>query len=311
MNRMNVKRLAAAALAVALSVALSACFVLPGKFAETLDIRKDHTFTYTYKGEVVVLGLTKLMGLADAMGSAGTEEFIPAPCVSQKTGKDRPCTKAEEAKQKAEWDEGADSRAAAKKQRDEGMVALMGGLDPNDPKSGEELAERLRKQAGWTSVVYKGDGLYEVDFRITGKLTHDFSFPTIERMPSVLAFLTVNVRADGTARVSSPMLDQSSGAGSSLTGFAGLGAMMAAAEEGEKSEGAADDQTTADKDAATMNKLASFPKMDGTFVLTTDGIILANNTEDGPKADPAGKRLEWKINIRNPAAPMALIELGK
>ena len=53
------------------------------------------------------------------------------------------------------------------------------------------------------------------------------------------------------------------------------------------------------------------PTIDGTLTLTTDGTILANNTDDGPAADPAGKRLVWKINARNPAAPMALVQLGK
>ena len=37
----NLRRMAAAGLAVVLCAALAACFVLPGKFAETLDLRKD------------------------------------------------------------------------------------------------------------------------------------------------------------------------------------------------------------------------------------------------------------------------------
>ena len=53
------------------------------------------------------------------------------------------------------------------------------------------------------------------------------------------------------------------------------------------------------------------PKLDGTFTLTTDAEILANNTEDGPKADPAGRRLVWKMNAQNPAAPMALLQLAQ
>jgi hypothetical protein len=49
--------------------------------------------------------------------------------------------------------------------------------------------------------------------------------------------------------------------------------------------------------------------MDGQFTLRTDGAILANNTDEGPQADPAGQKLDWAVNLRTPAAPTALIRL--
>ena len=58
-------------------------------------------------------------------------------------------------------------------------------------------------------------------------------------------------------------------------------------------------------------KIPDFPQVDGRFVLTTDGEILANNTDEGPKVGPTGKRLEWKITPRDKVGPMALIGLGK
>lgn len=305
----NLRRISAAGLVAVLSLALSACFVLPGKFAEALDVRKDGTFTYSYKGEIVVLGLTKLMEMADGVKGMAGDEFVEAPCYSSKTGKDRPCTKAEVAKQKADWEAGAEQRKAEKAKRDEEMKAVMGGLDPNDPKSGEELAVRLRKQVGWKSVVYKGDGVYEVDFQITGKLDRDFSFPTIERMPAILAFLSINVRSDGSVRVTSPIFDQANTGGASAMGFGAFGAMLAADDASKDGPVASGDAN--EGDIVAQGERPPFPMMDGTFTLTTDGEILANNTEDGPVADPRGKRLEWKINVRNPAAPMALLQLGR
>jgi len=50
--------------------------------------------------------------------------------------------------------------------------------------------------------------------------------------------------------------------------------------------------------------------LDGTFTITTDGAILANNTDEGPAAGTTGKQLSWKITRRTTAAPMALIQLG-
>lgn len=286
----NAKRLAAAGLTVLLSLALAACFVLPGKFAETLDVRKDGRFTYGYKGEIMVMGLTKLANMANAEEA----KFEPLPCYNEDNGEERECTKAELDKQKADWEVDRQSGEASRKERDAAMMAMLGGIDPSDPKAGEDLAERLRKQAGWRSVVYKGDGLYEVDFQISARLDHDFAFPTVERMPMLIPFLTINRRADGSVRISSPIMDDQNGGGAKN---AGMGGMAAAVVGG-----------TSKKEEAEM---AGFPKLDGTFTLTTDAEILANNTEDGPKADPTGKRLVWKLNVQNPGAPMALLQLAK
>ena len=287
----NLKQLATAGMGAILAMALAACFVLPGTFAETLDIRKDGRFAYTYQGEIMVMGLTKLATMADAADNT----FQPATCYDDETGDTRECTKAELAQQKADWEADRKASEASRKDRDAGMMAMLGGIDPNDPRAGEELAERLRKQAGWRSVVYKGDGIYAVDFAIAARLDHDFAFPTLERMPMLIPFLTITRRADGSVRISSPILDNQ-GAGFQGNGMGGLGAVMAG------DLGASD---------AKNPELANFPKLDGTFTLTTDAEILANNTEDGPKADPAGKRLVWKMNVQNPAAPMALLQLAQ
>lgn len=292
MGAWNLKRLAAAGMGAVLAMALAACFVLPGKFAETLDIRKDGRFAYTYKGEILVMGLTKLATMADAEN--GT--FKPGPCFDDESGETRECTKDEIAQQKVSWEEDRKADAASRKERDGAMMALLGGIDPSDPRAGEELAERLRKQAGWRSVVYKGDGIYEVDFAIAARLDHDFAFPTMERMPLLIPFMTINRRADASVRISSPIMDNQGVGGPQGAGMGGLAAVMA----GDMGPSDANDPD-----------MANFPKLDGTFTLTTDAEILANNTEDGPKADPAGKRLVWKMNVQNPAAPMALLQLAK
>lgn len=289
MNRpLNLRRVAAAGMALMLSLALAACFVLPGKFAATLDVRKDGRFAYTYKGEVFVLGLSKLAQMGN---QAANTPFEATPCYDLETDKERSCTTNELDQQKADWEESRKASAESQKKEAEGMKAILGGIDPNDPRAGEELAERLRKQAGWNSVIYKGDGLYQVDFSVSGRLDHDFSFPTIERMPTILPFTAINRRADGSIRIGSPVFENANNGGQSggLAQMAAIGAMGKGKPEGDE----------------------GLPQVDGTFTLTTDGEILANNTEDGPKADPTGKQLEWKINVRNPGAPMALIGLRK
>jgi hypothetical protein len=279
------RRVAAAGLALVLSVMLAACFVLPGKFASTLDLRKDGRFAYTYKGEVWVMGLSKL----SEMG-AGAGKFEPSTCYSDDDNmSERECSEAELEAQQAAWE--IEQQAGAEKRKKEAgeMKALLGGIDPSDPKAGEELAQRLRRQAGWKSVTYKGDGLYEVDFAIAGRIDHDFNFPTIERMAMVTPFVSLNRRADGTVRIDTPGFGMG-GSSNPMAAMGGLAAMGAAKEGGASGP--------------------NFPKIEGKFTVTTDGAILANNTDEGPQADPAGQRLSWTIDVRNPAAPTALIRLG-
>lgn len=287
MNQMpNLRRAAAAGLAVLLSLTVAACFVMPGKFAATLDLRKDGTFTYTYKGEMLVIGLTKMAQMVLAPKTAAPFEAVP--CYKDDDETERPCTKAEIAQQKEDWDAEQKKKAEKDAADLEMFKKMFGGIDPNDPKAAEELAARMRAQHGWKSVIYKGNGTYEVDIAISGQMDHDFTFPTIERMPGVTAFLVANRRANGEVRIDSPLMQAAA-----LTTPMGNAA-----------------QTVMQSKMPSGN-IPDFPMANGTFTLTTDAVILANNTEKGPTVVPTGKQLQWDVSGHNPIAPYALIGLGK
>lgn len=280
--KLTPKRTACAAIVAALSLLLSACLLAPGKFTSTLDLRKDGRFSFTYAGQISMLGLSKLAQM-DRKGSA---LFEPAPCRTENQAIKRQCTPAEIAQQRKDWEAGQQAGTDKAKKDAEQARVLFGGIDPTSPRAAEEMAERLRKQAGWRSVVYKGDGLYEVDFALSGTLDHDFAFPTIERFPMANAFVVINRRADGSVRVDAPGFGPSSGSG--LSNLAAMAAM----------------------DKARDGKLP-LPELDGTFTLTTDGQILANNTEDGPRAGTTGQVLAWTITPRSGSAPTALLRLTR
>ena len=286
------RRFAAAALVATFSLLLSACLISPGRFSSALDIHKDGRFSYSYTGEIYMLGLSKLAEMGNKGKSSGV--FSPARCYKQEDSMDeRSCTEDELAKQKSDWDEGQKSRADKDKRDGEMMRALLGGIDPTSPKAAEEFADRLRKQAGWRSVIYKGEGLFQVDFAISGRIDHDFTFPTIERFPMANAFVVLIRRADGTVRMDAPGF-AAANTGGGMSSFAQLAAMGAAMDEVKDGQ----------------DKMPKLPALDGTLVLTTDGAILANNTEDGPAGLPTGQRLEWKISPRTATAPTALIRFG-
>jgi hypothetical protein len=186
------------------------------------------------------------------------------------------------------------------------MKAMMGGIDPTDPKATEEMVRLLERQKGWNRVVHKGDGLFEVSYSVSGTLGHDFMFPTIEGFPATNPFVQMILRDGGQVRINAPAFVFQNGdnpMGAMMGGMgslAGLAAMGAAEQEGENGSGEA-------------MQVPGMPVLDGTFTIrTAPGMkILANNTDEGPTAAKAGgEALVWKISPRTTAAPTALIAAG-
>ncbi|MXP09146.1 hypothetical protein [Pseudoblastomonas halimionae] len=206
---------------------------------------------------------------------------------------ERECTTEELAEQREAFDERMERAAKRKEQQAQMMNLFFGGIDPSDPDAADELVKRLERQRGWKSVVHKGNGLFEVSFEITSVMGHDFVFPTFERFPLNNFILTAAVREPGRLRIDAPGFAVQGGTGPMggvMSGMVGAMQIFGDDEEAEAAE--------------------SFPELDGTFTLVTDGAILANNTDEGPEEDADGmQRLSWTITPRTRTAPMALIGL--
>ncbi len=290
-------RLRAAALAAAFAVALSGCFMSPGKFTSELALTGPDSFTFSYEGEIFFLGLSKLA----QMDSAG-EAFTPSDCYDDQTYETRDCTAEEIDSQRADWEAGAEARAEQAKKQAEQVAAFMGGIDPSDPKAAEELVALLQRQKGWERVVHKGDGVFDVSYRVTGTMGHDFTFPMIEGFPATNPFVQAYLRKGGQVRINAPGFAAQSTDGGGLGTILGAGSFAGLAAMGAAEEA----RTTAGKDAAAV---PGVPAMDGTFTIrAAPGMrILANNTDEGPAADTAGEALTWRITARTAQAPTALI----
>ena len=281
----TMRALVRGALAGGLALLIGACMLAPGRFISELVLMRDGTFTYSYEGEIHLLSMSQLSQMGQSMAEG---EFTEEPCYDNDTFEERECTAEEKAQQRADYDQ----RMADKKRTDEEearkMREMFGGIDPTDPASGDELAKRIERQAGFDKVVHMGNGLFEVSFRVSGRLDHDFVFPTFERLPVGNYFLFAGRRDDGSVRIDAP-------------GFTGqpagnpMQAMMGGMNQG-----------SGDADMAS-----GVPVPDGTFTIVTDGEILANNTDEGPEDDPRGRKLSWKIDRSTAVAPTALIRLGQ
>jgi len=272
----TLRRFAGAALAAS-SLLLSGCLLTPGKFTSELTLTKGGDFSYAYDGEISMMGLSQLANM-------GSEKTFEAECRDD-SFEERPCSAEEAATQRAEWEQEQAEDAAEKEQ----FVKMMGNIDPSDPESAEKLAELLRKQRGWNKVTHVGDGLFVVSYAVSGKLTHGFVFPLVEKMPALTPFVTALPRSDGSVRIEAEGFggEQMPGMGPGL----GMISMMTAGKQ-------------QDKDAPAP------VTPDGTFTIVTDGRILANNTDEGPETLADGmQRLSWRVDAAQKAPPMALIAL--
>lgn len=283
----------AAGLLALLALVLSGCFVTPGRFTSELHLTGGDRFTFKYEGEIFFLGLSKLA----QMGGETAEDFTPS-CYNDETFEARECTPEEEAAQRTEFEAEAEARATQNREQAKQLAAIMGGIDPTDPRAAEELTALLQRQNGWERVVHKGDGLFDVSYSVSGTLGHDFMFPTIEGFPATNPFVQTVLRKGRQVRINAPALTGASGDGvtGNMFGMGSLAGLSALGSPGVGPDG---------------NPLAGLPEMNGTFTIRlAPGMrILANNTDAGPVQEGGGEALRWTISPRTRQAPTALIVL--
>ena len=188
------RMLARMTLALGMAALLSGCLLAPGSFVSTLDLRKDGQFSFTYSGEISMVGLSRLSQMADNEEGGGEQ---------------------------AGGDDG------------EAFKALLGGIDPADPAAGEEIAGNLARQKGWNRVEYRGDGLFSVDFAIASSMSHDFVFPLIEDLPMANNFVQAHLREGNVVRIEAPGFSAEGAGASPASGFLQAATMGGGEEEGE------------------------------------------------------------------------------
>lgn len=274
------------AAAAASFLLLTSCLWGPGKFQSTLTIKGDR-FVLDYKGEIVLdlppESQTKAAAWTDTMARCSTDqspEIVEAGESADGEGA-RPCTAQEIADLKAQYEARTAERTASKN-KENAEMARMFGLGGVDDASARDFAEKLKKFAGWRSVVYRGSGKFDVDYHVEGRADQDFVFPALPDNNLILPFVAIRKRADGSVLVTAPAFVGGQGP-LGAGGGAGLSAMSP--QGGPES------------------------KADGRFAIVTDGEVLTNNSEDGPQAAPGGRMLVWNVTSSSTKIPEALIRL--
>jgi hypothetical protein len=217
------------ALAIAAPLMLVSCVLSPGRFVSTLHIAKDRSFTFTYAGEVILVDPQAAM----REGAAAMSEGGASAAAEAKPAQE--AAKAESARSVAE---------------------------------GRAIAESLAKEVGYQAVEYLGNHKFRVDYAMTGRLDRSFVYPVNLDAKSIVPWVAVEVRKDGTARVK-------------------------AIAFGDMNDG---------MDA--MGKPSGTEKeRNGTFTLTTDADLVMHNNEDGAE----GKRVVWTVTPTSKTVPTAVV----
>jgi len=280
----DLERAAKGAILAGLSLLLASCFIMPGKFDAQLQLLDDDRFSFVYDGEIHFMGLSDM--------PSGETDFEPGPCYGEDGSGLRECAEAELAEQRAAFE-----AEKAKSQRNaQQFAAMMGGLDPSDPETTQEVAQLLLRQEGWESVVPLGDGVFDVRYEIAGELSHGFLFPMIEGFPISSPFVQIHLRDNDVVRIDAPGFSpqtESNPLAAMMGGMGGL-AQMAEEQNGEESP-----------------EPPAPPPIDGTFTIVTTGAILANNTDEGPEATSGGALLRWDVSSRTTSPPTALIDMAQ
>ncbi|SFJ25831.1 hypothetical protein SAMN03159338_1215 [Sphingomonas sp. NFR04] len=238
------RMLRALALVVLAPLVLASCLFVPGKFDSALTIHRDRSFTFTYKGEVVALDLKGLGG-----------DFMK---IAEEEG---------------------------------GKKGKNGSADPTKVKAAEQakrdeeyrkLAVELAKEAGYRSVEYRGNGIFYVDFALSGVLDHAFVYPYNQDNEIILPWIAIELRGKDAVRVKAQGFARQK---NEAAGLGGMGGGMAAGAE------AAD-------------------RMEGTFTLTTDAEVISQNNEAGAETVGSDKVIAWKVDTRTKDAPMASLRVA-
>ena len=282
--------------AAAAPLLLGGCLWGPGKFTSELALRKNGTFVFDYRGEIMLqmpddkgpapLPWEDDMGRCykDGRAEIGDTEVKLDPsdeaASSLPDEERRACTAAELARLKAQHERESAQKVEQRRKESDNMAKLF-GLPGSDDASNRRFAASLMKYQGWRSVSYKEKGLFDVDYHFEGRVGQDYVFPMMPETDIIIPFIMIRRRQDGTVMVTAPALTGGSGP------FSARAKMLNLPDKGEGPPSRAE----------------------GRFTITTDGEILTNNSEDGPVAGPSGKSVRWDVAPGTDKIPEMLVRL--
>ena len=172
---------------------LSSCYLVPGIFDATLVILRDGNFTYRYSGEIV---------FADIEHPPENDwNDKNAKCFDYVEATQRSCTPTEIKEQRVSYE--ADQAMSRERAAE---ASELTGFDAYDSAANQKFASELMHYDGWKNVVYKGRGVFAVEYEISGMLDRSYVFPTIPNAQVIVPFLSINPSKYGVVNIAAPGL---------------------------------------------------------------------------------------------------------
>ena len=313
------------AFVLAAPLLLSGCFIMPGKFGSTLDLRKDGSFTFSYKGEVLFQSPDEIMkGQPEVWSDDRAECTLEAEAIDAAGAAAAAAADAAAAAADAATVEGSEAVNATDAASD--AAAVEEPYNNTRPCTKAEIAEqkanwiedqkqkaskKAKESAAFASMFGYAPGDEKAMAAFATKLAKYRGWKSVVNQGNGKFLVDYQISGRLDHDFIFPVLPEGDvvfpfvqirarEAGKVYVNTPALlgGGLMAMAAKA-KAFGA--------PDANDAPNVAGI--VDGSFTITTDGEILTNNSEDGAEKIPTGRALRWVINGETKRIPEALILL--
>ena len=202
--------------ALAAPLLLTGCLWGPGKFTSDLTLKKDGSFVLDYRGRDRAADCRR-MPMSSLSRGARTwriatmaSESIRPSATDRRQAQCGHARKAEIEQKRNDYEKQETRQALASARKAEQM-AKMFGFPASTTQSNRAFAAKLMKYAGWRSVPYRGNGVFDVDYHFDGSAKQDFVFPALPDNDLLIPFIAIRRRADGSVLVTAPALTGGAG----------------------------------------------------------------------------------------------------
>lgn len=325
------------ALVLILPLLMNGCFLAPGAFTAALDLKKDGSFTFAYKGEIVFLDLEELGGgkefrpkqWKDSMAICSQTE---APRFDQWAGdfdviesggaeaKDAAAAAADAAEASLAADNAAmaadanftSEEGAASDDRRPCTPAEIASLKQQFADAEAARIEKDKKEAAQMAAMFGFNPMDEAaNARLASTLTRYEGWRGVTYKGKGVYEVDYRIDSRTAHDFVFPLFPQ----GDILIPFVTVRALdkgsvrvIAPALIGGGFKAMASQMKALGMPAEKGMPPAS-NRTRGTFTVTTEGEILTNNTENGPTLAGGVRTLVWEINPETSKTPETLIKL--
>lgn len=309
---------------------LSGCLVMPGKFGSTLDLRKDGSFTFAYKGEILFQSPDEMMKgkpkvwnddmascyraiSSDAAGAAAAGAAA-AVAAMETAGDavDAAATEATEIPETSAADAAVDAAAEESSTRPCSKKEIADQRKEWEESQRAEKERKAKESEKFASMFGFAGGDEKALTAFAARLAKYRGWKSVVHQGKGRFLVDYQISGKVSHDFIFPVLPE----GDVVFPFVQIRgreagkvyvntpALLGGGLSALAARGAALGASMTDEEMPDVTGI-----VDGSFTITTDGDVLTNNSEDGPTKSATGKTIVWKVDASTKRIPEALIQL--